>query len=217
MKTDRQLKKDVEAELEWDASINAAQVGVAVQDGVVTLTGHLGTFAEKAHIERAVKRVAGVRGVAMELDVKLEPHHQVSDAEIAAAVQTAFKWHAQIPDDRIHFTVERGWVTLTGLVDWDHQRHNAEVAVQALTGVIGVVNKIRLREREAPAYVAHRIHDALARYAEDEASHIEVRVEGGTATLRGSVNSWAERNVVQNAAWSAAGIQRVINELKIES
>ncbi len=217
MKTDAQLKKDVEAELEWDPSINAAGVGVAAQDGVVTLTGHLGTYAEKVAVERAAKRVAGVRGVAVELDVKLEPHHQLSDAEIAAAVQAAFKWHALIPEDRIHFTVEKGWVTLTGLVDWEHQRHNAEVAVRPLTGVLGVVNKIRLREREAPDYVAHRIHEALARYADDEATHIEVLVDGGTATLRGTVNSWAERSIVQNAAWSAAGILRVQNELRVLS
>lgn len=217
MKTDRQLKKDVEAELEWDPSINAAHVGVAVEDGVVTLTGHLCTFAEKLGVERAAKRVAGVRGVAVELDVKLEPHHRVSDAEIAAAVQMAFKWHALIPEDRIHFTVEKGWVTLTGMVDWEHQRHNAEAAVRPLTGVLGVVNKIRLRERETPDYVAHRIHDALARYAEDEATHIEVLVDGATATLRGTVNSWAERGVVQHAAWSAPGVQRVINDLKVVS
>lgn len=217
MKTDAQLRKDVEAELEWDPSIDAAHVGVAVQEGVVTLTGHLGSFAEKVAVERATKRVAGVRGVAVELDVRLEPHHKLSDAEIAGAVQTAFKWHALIPEDRIHFTVERGWVTLNGLVDWEHQRHNAEIAVRPITGVLGVVNKIHLRPREAPDYVAHRIHEALARYADDEATHIEVLVEDGTATLRGTVHSWAERDIVQHAAWSAPGIQRVFNELKVLS
>ena len=217
MKTDAQLKKDVEAELEWDPSINATRVGVAVQDGVVTLTGHLGTFAEKFAAERAAKRVAGVRGVAVELDVALAPHHRISDAEIAAAVQNAFKWHALIPEDRIHFTVEQGWVTLTGMVDWEHQRHNAEIAVRPLTGVLGVVNKIHLRPRDVLDHVAHRIRDALERYVEDEAKQVEVLVNGGTATLRGTVNSWAEREVVQHAAWSAAGIQRVVNELKVAS
>ena len=217
MKTDAQLKKDVQAELEWDPSINAAHVGVAVRDCVVTLIGHLGTFGEKVAVERAAKPVAGVRGVAVELDVKLKPHHQVSDAEIGAAVQTAFKWHALIPEDRIHFTVEEGWVTLTGMVDWEHQRHNAEVVVRPLTGVLGVVNKIHRRARETPDYVAHGIHDALARYADDEAAHIEVLVDGGTATLRRTVSSWAEHAVAQNTAWSAPGIQRVFNELKVLS
>jgi osmotically-inducible protein OsmY len=217
MKTDAQLKKDLQAELEWDPSIDAAQVGIAVHDGVVTLGGHLGTFAEKSAVERAVKRVAGVRGVAVELDVRLEPHHQISDTEIAAAVQTAFKWHALLPEDRIHFTVEKGWVTLTGAVDWEHQRHNAEVAVRTLTGVLGVVNKIHLRVRQAPDHVAHRIREALSRYADNEATQIEVLVDGGTATLRGTVKSWAEHAVVQHAAWSAPGIQRVFNELKVLS
>ncbi|MDO9313116.1 MAG: BON domain-containing protein [Burkholderiaceae bacterium] len=217
MKIDAQLKKDVEAELEWESSINANGVGVAVKDGVVTLTGHLGSFAEKVAVERATKRVEGVRGVAVELDVRIEPHHQVSDAEIAAAIHTAFKWHALIPEDRIHFTVEKGWVTLSGMVDWDHQRHNAEAAVRPLTGVVGVINKISLRERDVPEYVVHRIHEALARYADYEASHIEVLVDDATATLRGAVNSWAERDIVQNAAWSTAGIQRVRNELKVSS
>lgn len=186
-----------------------------MKDGVVTLTGHLATFAEKAAVAHPVRRVAGVRGVALALDVQLEPHHQISDAETAAAVQLAFKWHAAIPDDRIQFTVERGWVTLTGTVDWDRQRHNAEVAVQPIAAVRGVVNQIQLRERRPPDHVAHRIHDALARYAEDEATHIEVLVEGGTAMLRGPVNAWAERGLVQNAAWSAPGIQRVLNGLKV--
>jgi osmotically-inducible protein OsmY len=217
MKTDAQLKKDVEAELDWDPAIQAAHVGVAVQDSVVTLTGHLGTFAEKAAVERAVKRVAGVRGVAVELDVRLEPHHRLSDGEIAAAVQTAFKWHTLIPEDRIHFTVEKGWVTLTGMADWEHQRQNAEAAVRPLTGVLGIVNKIHLRAREAPDYVSHRIHDALARYADDEATQIEVLVDGGTATLRGTVKSWAEHAIVQHAAWSAPGIQRVFNEVRVVS
>jgi osmotically-inducible protein OsmY len=219
MKTDARLKQDVQAELEWEPSIDAAHVGVAVQDGVVMLTGHLRTFAEKAAVERAVKRVAGVRGVAVELDVRLEPHHQLSDAEIAAAVQTAFKWHALVPEDRLHFTVEKGRVMLEGAVDWEYQRHDAEAAVQALAGVQDVDNKIhvRARGREAPDYAKHRIHEALARYADKEASLVEVLIDGGTATLRGTVNSWAERDIVQHAAWSAPGIQRVLNELQVAS
>lgn len=217
MKTDARLKQDVLAELDWEPSVDAAHVGVAVQDGIVTLTGHLATFAEKAAVEQAVKRVAGVRGVAVELDVKLEPRHQLSDAEIAAAVQTAFRWHALIPEDRLQFTVEKGVVTLEGTVDWDFQRHDAEVAVRSITGVREVDNKIRLQDRgrEAPDYAKHRIHEALARYADKEASLIEVLIDGTTATLRGTVNSWAERDIVQRAAWSAPGIQRVFNEVQI--
>jgi osmotically-inducible protein OsmY len=215
MKTDAQLKKDVVAELEWDPSINATHVGVAVDAGVVTLTGHLDSFAEKHAVENAVQRVAGVRAVAVELDVKLEPHRQRSDADIAAAAEAAFRWHALIPEDRIQVKVEKGWVTLTGETDWDYQRHNAELAVRPLTGVVGVLNNITLKQREAPEYIVHRIQEALARYAEDEAKHIEVVVKDGTATLRGTVNSWAERSAVQAAAWSAPGVARVVNEVNV--
>jgi osmotically-inducible protein OsmY len=217
MKTDAQLKKDVVTELEWEPSVDATHVGVAVDHGVVVLTGHLGSFAEKQAVEDAVRRVAGVRAIAVELDVKLEPRHQRHDAEIAAAIETAFKWHAQIPDDRVQVKVEKGWVTLTGEVDWEYQRHNAEVVARPVSGVVGLVNHIGLRQRDAPEYVAERIHDALVRYAEDQAEQIQVSVRDGTATLRGQVDSWAERSAVQAAAWSAPGVSRVVNELKVKS
>lgn len=215
MKTDIQLKKDVLAELEWDPSIQATPVGVAVHDGVVLLTGHLNTFEEKQAVERAVQRVAGVKAIAVEMDVKLEPHHHRNDAEIAAAIETAFKWHALIPEDRIQVKVEKGWVTLAGEVDWHYQRHNAESVVRTVTGVVGVANHIGLRTRDASEFVATRIQNALARYAEEEAKNIQVVVEGGTATLRGAVASLAERALVQEAAWLAPGVSRIVNELKV--
>ena len=215
MKTDVQLKKDVTHELEWDPSINATHIGVAVEDGVVTLTGHLPTFAEKQAAENAARRVAGVRAIAVELDVRLEPRHQRSDAEIAAAIETAFKWHAQIPDDRIQVRVEKGWVTLTGEVDWDYERHNAETTARPISGVVGVINKLVLRHRDAPKYIAERIHDALVRAAEDEARDIRIDVQGDTVTLSGSVSTWAQRTAAQTAAWCAPGVSRVVNEIKI--
>lgn len=216
MKTDTQLKKEVLAELEWDPALNANSVGVAVNKGVVLLTGHLDTFAEKQAVEEAVQRVAGVKAIAVELDVKLEPHHHRSDAEIAAAIGASFGWHALIPDDRIQLKVEKGWVTLTGEVDWHYQRHNAETVVRTVTGVVGVNNRLSLRERDASEYVANRIHEALTRYAEEEAKNIKIVVEGGTATLSGTVATLAELSVVQAAAWSAPGISRVVNELQVQ-
>jgi osmotically-inducible protein OsmY len=215
MKSDAQLKQDVVNELEWDPAIEATHVGVAVSDGVVVLTGHLRTFAAKHAVEQAVKRVAGVRAIAIELDVQLDPHHERGDADIAVAIETAFKWHAQIPEDRIRIEVEKGWVTLTGEVDWDYQRHNAELVVRPVTGVVGVVNQITIRQRSAPEYVARRIREALARYADEEWRGIEVKVDGSTVTLLGSVNSWAERSAVQAAAWAAPGITQVVNQLEI--
>jgi osmotically-inducible protein OsmY len=217
MKTDAQLKKDVTAELEWDPSINASHVGVAAADGVVTLTGHLGTFAEKYAIERAVQRVEGVKAIALELDVKLEPGHKRSDSEIAGAVQSALSWHALVPAERIQAKVEKGWVTLKGEVDWEYQRQNAEKAVRPLTGVVGVSNLLTLKPSVTPAKVADRIRDAMARHAEREAKHIEVMVSGSAVTLRGTVDSWAERNAAFGAAWSAPGVLSVVNEVKVEA
>ena len=216
MKTDAKLKLDVSNELDWDPAINATNVGVAVLDGVVTLTGHLHTYAEKHAIERAVQRVQGVKAIAVELDVKLAPTHKRSDPEIAAAAESAFKWHGMIPEDRVQVMVERGWVTLSGEVDWEYQRSSAYDAVRPLTGVVGVTNNITLKARAMPAQIANRIRDALARQAEREAKNVEVIVSGASVTLRGKVHSWTERAAVQGAAWSAPGVNRVVNELKVE-
>lgn len=216
MKTDAQLKNDVCAELEWDPSVQASQVGVAVKDGIVTLTGHLDSFAEKHAVERAVQRVHGVRAIAVELDVKLDPSHRRSDSDIAAAAQSAFRWHAQIPLDRIQVQVEKGWVSLSGEVDWEYQRREAEKAVRPLTGVVGVSNAIKLKQRVTPANLAQRIREALTRHAEHEAKHIEVGVEGGAVTLRGYVDSWAERAAAAGATWSAPGVSSVVNEIRVQ-
>ena len=217
MKTDAQLKKDVTAELEWDPSINASHVGVTAADGVVTLSGHLNTFAEKYAIERAVQRVQGVKAIAMELDVKLEPGHKRSDSEVAGAVESALLWHALVPAERIQVKVEKGWVTLKGEVDWEYQRQNVEKAVRPLTGVVGISNTISLKPSVTPVKVADRIRDAMARHAEREAKHIEVMVSGSAVTLRGTVDSWAERNAAFGAAWSAPGVLSVVNEIRVQS
>ncbi|MBE0548641.1 MAG: BON domain-containing protein [Rubrivivax sp.] len=216
MKTDAQLKRDIASELEWDPSINATNVGVAVKEGVVTLTGHLETYAEKHAIERAVQRVEGVRALAVELDVKLDPGHQRSDSDIAAAAESALQWHALVPEDRVRVKVEKGWVTLGGEVDWEFQRVSAEKAVRALTGVVGLSNGITLKVKTTPANISTRIRDALARQAEREAKSIEITVSGSVVTLSGKVHSWAERTAAQGAAWSAPGITQVVNRLSVE-
>ena len=215
MKTDAQLKKDVEAELEWEPAVNAAQVAVSVKDGVVTLGGHLDTFVQKYVAERAVRRVAGVRAIAQEIDVRLSREHQRSDADIAQAIENAFGWHTLVPAERIQVKVEKGWVTLTGTVGWDYQRRVAEQTVRPVKGVVGVTNRIGLQAMATPGDVRDRIHRALARQADREARHIEVAVDGATVTLRGQVHSWAERTAAQGAAWSAPGITAVANELRV--
>jgi osmotically-inducible protein OsmY len=215
MKTDAQLKSDVTRELEWDPSINATNVGVAVKNGVVTLTGHLETYAEKYAVERIVQRVQGVQALAVELDVKLAPGHKRSDSEIAEAAEAALKWNSEVPNDRIQLRVEKGWITLKGEVEWDFQRRAAARAVQPLIGVVGVDNDIRLKVHATPADIATRIRDALERHALDESKRIEVTVSGTKAILRGAVHSWAERAAAQGAAWSAPGIVSVENDLKV--
>jgi len=216
MKTDAQLRKDIIDELDWDPSFNAAHIGVAVDRGVVTLTGHIDTYAEKAAIERALQRVQGVGAIALELDVKLAPNHQRSDTELAQALQSALAAQALVPASRITLKVEHGWVTMSGEVDWDYQRSTAERTVHQMTGVVGVSNRVTLKPRTVPTDVSNRIKDALARQAEREARGIEVSISGSTATLRGAVHSWAERNAAQGAAWSAPGITLVVNELKVQ-
>jgi osmotically-inducible protein OsmY len=216
MKTDARLKKDITDELDWEPSVNATHIGVSVDRGVVTLTGHIDTYAEKAAIERAVQRVQGVQALALELDVKLAPNHQRSDTELAQVLQTALQAQALVPASRVVLKVERGWVTLTGEVDWDYQRSNAERTVHQTMGVVGVSNRITLKPRTVPTDVSNRIKDALARQAEREARGIDVAIAGSTATLRGAVHSWAERNAAQGAAWSAPGITLVVNELRVQ-
>jgi osmotically-inducible protein OsmY len=215
MKTDSDLKKDVMAELAWDPAVKADAVGVAVKNGIVTLSGHLDTFAEKFAVERALRRVAGVKAIALELDIKLSPQHRRSDTEIAAAAEQALMWRTSAPADKIRLTVEDGWVRMQGEVEWDYQRASAEKAIRPLVGVIGISNEISLKAKPVPADLSLRIEDALKRQALREAKRVEVAIDGSTVTLRGNVHSWQERDAVQGAAWSAPGVRCVINEVRV--
>ena len=145
MKTDAQLKADVTSELAWDPSIDANAIGVMVKDGLVTLTGHLDSFAEKEAVERAARRVSGVRGIAVELDVKPSPEHKRSDSEIAKAVLAALRWHSWVPEERVRVEVEHGWVTLSGEVDWRYQATSAEQCIRPLVGVRGLTNNVTIK------------------------------------------------------------------------
>lgn len=216
MKTDAELKKDVADELSWDPAVRSTAIGVAVRDGVVTLTGHLDTFAEKHAALRAVQRVKGVKAVALELDVKLAPGHHRSDTEIAANAEQALKWNTVVPLDAVRVTVDHGWVTLQGELEWDYQRHSVEKAIRPLRGVVGLSSEIKLRVRPHAADLTRKIEEALTRQAIREAKRIDVQIEGGTVTLTGTVHSWQERQAAQGVAWSAPGVRVVINELAIE-
>ncbi len=217
MKTDSDLKKDVLTELLWDPLVPEARVGVAVSEGVVTLSGHLDTYAEKVAAKRAVERVSGVKAIALELDVIPLGVHQRSDTEIAAAVEHALSWNTSIPQGGVKVMVEKGWVTLSGELDWNFQRRAVERMVRPLKGVAGITDNIRLKSSPMPANVSGRIQDALTRQAMREARRIEIMVDGSVVTLRGHVHSWAERNAAEGASWSAPGVSRVDNQLVIEA
>lgn len=215
MKTDLQLKADVTAELVWDPAVNATNVGVAVKDGIVTLGGVVDTYLQKHAVERAVRRVSGVRGIAVDLDVRLAPDHKRSDAEIAQAALHALRWHSLVPDDRLKVEVEDGWVTLTGEVDWAYQSASAEQCLHPLVGVKGVTNKIQLQQRASPVELKQDITAAFARHAQREANHIEIDVEGGVITLTGEVDSLAEHDAAIGTAYAAKGVTRVIDRLQV--
>jgi osmotically-inducible protein OsmY len=216
MKTDSELKKDVLAELSWDALVPEAKIGVAVQEGVVTLSGHLDNYAEKVAARRAVERVSGVKAIAMEMEVLPQGLHKRSDTEIAMAVEHALGWNASVPKDRVKVTVEKGWLTLSGELDWNFQRRAVERMLRPLKGVVGITDDITLKELPLPVNIATRIQDALLRQASREARRIDISMQGSVVTLRGHVHSWAERNAAEGATWSAPGVSRVNNELRVE-
>lgn len=217
MKTDKHLKADVEAELAWEPSIAAAHVGVAAEGGVVTLTGHVRSHAEKSMIERVVSRVGGVNAIAMELEVRLAPELLRDDTDIALAVERALAWHAYIPQDRIKVKVENGWVTLDGELDWEFQRNAAVDIVRPLNGVRGLTNRLTLAVHATTSDVADRIGAALQRHAQLQTRGITVAVHGSTVTLKGQVDNWADRNAAQEAAWAAPGVNKVVNEILIQA
>jgi osmotically-inducible protein OsmY len=214
-KTDIALKADVIGELVWDPAVKETAIGVAVKDGVVTLTGHLDTYAEKDAAMRAVRRVGGVKAIAVEIDVKLSPTHQRSDTDIAKAVELVLKWNTSIPPESVRVTVDHGWVTLQGQVEWDFQRSHAEKMIRPLMGVVGIGNEIKLTAKATAADLSRRIEDALKRQALREAQQIHVAVAGDTVTLTGRVHTWQERRAAQGVAWSAPGVRFVVNELHV--
>ncbi|MBW8846599.1 MAG: BON domain-containing protein [Burkholderiales bacterium] len=217
MKPDSELKTDVSAELAWDPAVDATAIDVAVNEGRVTVSGHVAMLSETQAVERAVRRVYGVRAIELRLDVKLAPWQQRTDQEIALAVDAVLAWVSGVPTQDIRATVKRGYIHLSGEVDWDYQRKAVQAQLRPLVGVLGIRNGITLKHRLTPADLVSRIEGALERQARRAARHIEVSVDTGTVTLRGLAQSWQERDAIVGAAWAAPGVCCVVDEVQVGS
>lgn len=216
MKTDSELQRAVEDELEFDPSVAESDIGVTAKNGVVTLLGTVGSYVEKWAAERAAERVSGVRALAKDLKVKLPGWDIRTDGEVAAAALHALLWDVEVPDERLKIEVENGEVTLMGEVDWNYQREAAESDVRRLTGVTFVRNEITIKPTVSPTKIKSKIEAALQRSAASEAKGITVKADGGKVTLEGVVHSWIEREEAERAAWAAPGVFSVQDNIAVQ-
>ena len=216
MKSDEDIRRDVEAELQWDPDISATDIAVAVKDGVVTLTGFVRSYAQKWQAERDAKRVGGVRGLANDIEVRLPNLDARPDPEIARDAVQEIHFRLPYSGEKITVTVKAGWVTLEGEVEWHFLRERAEEAVRRVRGVKGVTNLIAIKPKVAKTVVKSQIEDALRRSAETDAKSITVEVDGDKVILRGQVRSWAERQDAERAAWRAPGVREVENLIALK-
>jgi len=213
--TDKYLRQLVLDELDFEPSVDAANIGVAVEKGIVTLSGHVHSYAEKMAAERAVQRVKGVRGIAEEIQVRYPEEKRTADDQIAQRALSIMSWDAQLPSGAVKVKVEKGWVTLTGAVEWFYQKNAAAAAVRKLSGVVGVSNQIEVKPRIQTADVKQKILAALERNADVEANAVRIAVEGDTVKLEGKVKAWYERDLVERAAWSVPGVRLVEDHLTL--
>ena len=219
MKTDYELQKDVMEEIKWDPSLRtvASEIGVSVKDGVVTLSGRVDQYNKKLAAEQAAQRVAGVRVVAEDIEVKLPGTLLRTDSEIAEAVSNALKWHSSVNEDAIEVKVEDGWIYLDGNVEWEYQKRAAEIAVRDLIGVKGVLNRIHIKPSLDARDIKSKIAATFHRSATVDSGNVSVDVSGNRVTLKGKVRSWAERQEAEKAAWAAPGVVMVDNKIEVNS
>ena len=215
MFNDNQTREAVQRELDWEPSLTASDVGVAARDGVVTLTGHVPTYAQKQSAESAARRVKGVKAVAEELKVRLPLSVNHNDTDISKAVVNRFEWDVQVPADRVKATVEKGFVTLTGEVDWQFEKVAAENHVRYLTGVVGVSNKVSVKSRVNTTKIAQDIDSALGRSWFFDPETIKVSAKDGRVKLTGTARSPGDRMLAAHAAWAAAGTTDVENDIMV--
>jgi len=215
MKSDNQLQTDVNAELAWDPAIRSQDISVKVKDGIVTLAGHVGSYAEKMDAERATLRVAGVKALAAEMDVKLGGDSTRQDVDIARSAKNVLEWTTYLPNDSVKVTVDGGWVTLSGEVNWEYQRQAAVGAVRYLLGVKGVDDQVVIKPSISAPVVKADIESALKRRAQKDAKDISVSVDGDNVTLSGKVHSWSERELATNTAWASPGVRKVVDNITL--
>jgi osmotically-inducible protein OsmY len=217
MKTDSEIQKDVMEELAWEPALNASEIGVAVKNGIVTLTGNVDAYWKKISAESAAKRVLGVKAVAQGIDVKLLGLGIKDDSEIAQVAINALNASSIVPYDKIKVTVEDGWVTLEGEVEWEYQKRSAGTALEILAGVKGITNNIKVMPLASVSEIKEKIKSALKRSATVDSEKINIDIDGKKVTLSGKVSSWAEAKDAETAAWFAPGVDQVTNNLEIDT
>ena len=215
MRLDSDIRRDVEDELRWDPDIDATDIAVAVNSGVVALTGFVRSYSQRTQAERDAKRVAGVVGVANDIEVRLPVIDQRPDPDIVRDAVSALKSELPYSSENIKVIAKDGRITLEGTVEWNYARERAESAVKRIRGVKGVTNSVTLKPKVAPYEVRRKIEDAFRRSAEIDASRVTVEANGSEVILRGTVKSWAERQEAERAAWAAPGVTRVDNRVTI--
>jgi len=215
MRSDNEIERDVKAELEWDPDLDATDIAVSVKKGVVTLTGFVKSYLDKYEAEAAVKRVAGVVGVANDLEVRVPHVDERPDPEIARDAVVAIKSQLPVSSQNIKVIVNNGWVTLEGNVEWQYQKNTAENAVRRLKGVRGVINAIAVKPQVQPSDIKRKIQEAFKRNAELDANRITVETNGSEVVLKGTVRSWIEREEAERVAWSAPGVTKVEDHIVV--
>lgn len=216
MKTDFQIQKDVMDELKWEPILNSTEIGVAVKNGIVTLSGIVDTYSKKITAEKAVKKVSGVKAIAEDIQVGISTGLRKTDTEIAEAVLTALKWNTAVHEQKIKIKVEDGNVKLEGQVDWAYQRNTIKAVIGNLTGVRSVINLVTIKPSVTPADIELKITSAFQRNASIDAKKITASIVDNNVTLRGKVRSWTEKEDAESAAWAAPGIINVENLLEVE-
>ena len=216
MKSDAEIKEDVLDELAWQPNIDETEIGVIVENGIVTLSGVVNQYSKKIAAEKAVKSVEGVKAIAGDIEVKYGDDFKKTDKEIAKAVVDALEWNSSVPEENLTIKVEDGWVYLSGEVNWQYQRNAAKSAVENLLGVRKVINNISIKQDIKPFDVKEKIKKAFERSAELDANNITVLTDGYTVTLQGKVHSIKEKEDAESAAYRAPGVYSVKNELKVQ-